>query len=178
MYARPVALAVCLLLAATLALAGFAKLRDPDPFRRTVGSVLPAAATETVVRMLPVVELALAVLLVSGVANRVVVVVVAALFVGFILALRAVERRAAGPAAHPLARCNCFGASGDGDPRTGQVRNGLLLAAAAALIVWPAEPVWQAGPEDVLGAISVVVGLVCAWSLLVVLVRNRPVGLA
>lgn len=175
MYPRPVAVAVSLLLAATLSLAGIAKLRDPEPFRRTLRTVVPASIARVVAAVLPPVELVLAVLLVAGVGGRLVAGIVLLLMLGFTVALWLVERRAA-DAGQALVSCNCFGAGGDGDPATGRVRNLLLAVAAATLVAWPAEAVWDVAVGQVVGAACVVVGAVCVWQLALSLQRLHALG--
>lgn len=177
MYPRPVVVAASVLLAATLALAGIAKLRDPGPFRRTLRTVVSAPVAWTTAAVLPIVELALAALLVAGVGGRIVAGIVLALMLGFIAALWLVERRAA-DAGRALVSCNCFGSGGDGDPVAGRVRNALLAAAAVVLVVRPADAVWAAPAGQVVGAICVAVGAVCVWQLALALQRVRGMSVS
>jgi uncharacterized membrane protein YphA (DoxX/SURF4 family) len=144
-----VAAAVCLLLAGTLAWAGAAKAADPAPFRLTLRAL---AAPGWLVVAVPAAELALAALLVAGVAPRVTAAVVVALLAGFTVVLGRL-----GPAS-----CHCFGAD---DGRAGRLRNALLAGAALALLAWPAGPLWQAGASELAGAATVAVGAACAWRL-------------
>ncbi|MCK9248197.1 MAG: hypothetical protein M0P31_04375 [Solirubrobacteraceae bacterium] len=170
--------ALVLLLAGTFALAAAAKLRDPAAFAGTVGMVVGPTATRIVVRTLPPLEAALAVVLVAGVAPRVAAVASAVLLLAFIVALTAVERavRATDPDDEPLVPCNCFGAGGDGDASGGRIRNLLLVAAAVAIVVEPGRAPLDLGTQELAGAATVALGAACAWPLAVALWRERPGG--
>jgi uncharacterized membrane protein YphA (DoxX/SURF4 family) len=149
-----VSAAVSLLLAGTLAWAGALKAADPAPFRVTLRSLVSYRAARRLAFVVPVVELGLAVLLVAGVAPRVVAVLVLGLLALFTAAL---WRLGAVSAA-----CHCFGASDGGD---GRLRNALLAAGAACLVVWPAGPLWAVGAGELAGAATVAAGLACVWQL-------------
>jgi uncharacterized membrane protein YphA (DoxX/SURF4 family) len=153
-----VAAAVCLLLAGTLAWAGAAKAADPAPFRATL-RVLSAPGWAAVA--VPVVELALAALLVTGIAPRVTAAAVLVLLAAFTVVL---GRLGTVP-------CHCFGAD---DGRAGRLRNALLGAGAIALLAWPAGPLWDAGASELAGAATVAVGAACAWRLAVALAATTP----
>lgn len=148
------AAAVCLLLAGTLAWAGAAKAADPAPFRVTLRALTSPAGARRAAIAVPAVELILAALLVAGVAPRVVAVLVLALLAVFSVAL---TRLGAVSAA-----CHCFGASASG---AGRLRNALLAAGAAVLVVHPAGPLWQVGAAELTGAATVAAGLACVWQL-------------
>jgi uncharacterized membrane protein YphA (DoxX/SURF4 family) len=143
------AAAVCLLLAGTLAWAGAAKAADPAPFRATLRAL---SAPGWLVVGVPALELALAGLLVAGVAPRLSAAAVLVLLAGFTVAL---ARLGSVP-------CHCFGAS---DGPAGPARNALLAAGAVALVAWPAGPLWNVGASELAGAATVAVGAVCAWRL-------------
>jgi uncharacterized membrane protein YphA (DoxX/SURF4 family) len=154
-----VAAAVCLLLAGTLAWAGAAKAADPAPFRATLRAL---SAPAWLVVGVPASELALAGLLVAGVAPRVTGAAVLALLTGFTVALAQLGS----------VPCHCFGAS---DGPAGRARNALLAAGAVVLVAWPSGPLWSVGASELAGAATVAVGAVCAWRLAVALVAaGRP----
>lgn len=148
------AAAVCLLLAGTLAWAGAAKAADPAPFRVTLRSLVPAATARRLAVAVPAVELILAALLVAGAVPRVVAALVLVLLAVFTAAL---TRLGAVSAA-----CHCFGASQSG---AGRLRNALLAAGAAFLVVHPAGALWQVSAAELAGAATVAAGLACAWQL-------------
>ena len=148
-----VAAAACLLLAGTLAVAALAKLADRAAFRATLSRLVAPPLARTLTLAVPAAELALAAALVCGLGGR--LAPAAALLL--LLAFTAVLGRAV--------PCRCFGAAGDGDPAAARVRNALLGAAAAALIVWPAGPLWEVPAGELAGAATVAAGLACAWSL-------------
>ena len=152
------AAAVCLLLAGTFAWAGAAKLADPAPFRVTLRALTSTAGARRLAVAVPALELALAALLVAGVAPGVVAVLIIALLAVFTAAL---TRLGAVSAA-----CHCFGASESG---AGRLRNALLAAAAVALIAWPAGPLWHVSAAELAGAATVAAGLACAWKLVTAL---------
>ena len=154
------AAALCLLLAGTLAWAGAAKAADPAPFRFTLRALTSTAGARRLAVAVPALELALAALLVAGVAPRVVAALVVALLAGFTAAL---TRLGAVSAA-----CHCFGASQSGAGRT---RNALLAAGAVCLVVWPAGARWHVDAAELAGAATVAAGLACAWQLTTALVR-------
>jgi uncharacterized membrane protein YphA (DoxX/SURF4 family) len=169
--------AVTVLLAATLTLAAIAKIRDPAPFRTTLRVALSDRAARAVALLLPPIELVLAIALVSGVAGSLVAALTLLLMVAFTAALWWLERRALASRAGTLLRCNCFGSGGDGDPATGRVRNLLLAAGAAVLVVEPAGALWDVGAGELAGAACVAVGLTCVWQLAIALRRLTRVGL-
>ena len=152
------AAAVCLLLAGTLAWAGAAKAADPAPFRVTLRALTSTAGARRLAVAVPALELALAALLVAGVAPRAVAALVLVLLAAFTAAL---TRLGAVSAA-----CHCFGASASG---AGRVRNALLAAGAVCLIAWPAGPLWQVSAAELAGAATVAAGLACAWKLVAAL---------
>jgi len=155
-----VAAAVCLLLAGTLALAGAAKAADPAPFRVTLRALASRGTARRLALAVPALELALAALLVAGVAPRVVAGLVAALLAAFTAALWRLGRVSAA--------CHCFGASESGGART---RNALLTAGAAYLAARPAGALWSVEAGELAGAATVAAGLVCVWQLGTALAR-------
>jgi hypothetical protein len=135
------------LLGAVFVFAGAAKLRDRDAFRRTLsillrgaaGAASPqggASAVATGAFAVPLGELALGALLLSGAAPRLAAALALGALLAFSVLLVVLDRGA------PRAPCGCLGP----EPSTlaaGLIRNGLLATLAAALAVWPADP-WAA----------------------------------
>src|SRR4051794_23400651 len=152
------AAAVCLLLAGTLAWAGVAKARDPAPFRITLRALVSRDAARRLAIAVPALELALAALLVAGVAPR----LVAALVLGLLSVFSAALWRLGDVS------CACFGATpSDG----GRARNGLLAAGAAFLVAQPAGALWGVAAGELAGAATVAAGLACVWQLGTALAR-------
>jgi hypothetical protein len=141
-----------MLLAVTLLVAAAAKLRDPAPFRATLRTLAGARAARVLTVAVPVTEALLAGALIAGVSVAAVGVVV------LMLAFTAVLGRLVVP-------CNCFGARTDVRPAAARARNLLLAAGALALVVWPAEALWEVAAGEMLAAATVVVGLICVWRL-------------
>jgi hypothetical protein len=140
-----VATAVCLLLAGTLAWAGFAKLADPAPFRVTMRSL----GAERLAPAVPVAELAVAALLVA--APPVGAALALALLAVFTFALSRLE-----------VPCHCFGATTRDD---GRARNALLAAGALYVLLRSAGAVWTVQAGELAGAATVAAGLACVWQL-------------
>lgn len=158
-----------LVLATTFVLAAVAKLRD----RRSFEQVLAVLAGQRTARPLAIAvpggELALAFLLLAGLAPRAIAVLtlaVLAMFSWALVRLRAQPR---------IPSCACFGSgSGTGDLSRGLARNAALGALAVALVVGPHEgAAWSAPVADVVAAATIALGAACAWHLGAVLV---PVG--
>ena len=167
--------ALTMLLAGTLLLAGIAKLRDPDGLtvvlRRTVGHGVPARA---VARLIAAVELVVALALVVAAGSSVPAAVAVGLLVAFSAALRVADRRA--PQA--LAACNCFGAAGDAPAGQALLRHAGLVAAAVVVAVAPPGALWSVPADELAGALTVAVGLACAWQLATLAWRLRPGAVA
>jgi len=129
-----VALVLRLVLAAVFAVAGAQKLPDPAESVRAVRAyrVLPEAVVPAVGYGLPVLEIALAVLLLLGLLTRLSAVLTAALLVVFIAGVASAGLRGLS------IDCGCFGGGGQvaaGQTRYVQevLRDAALLAAALAL---------------------------------------------
>lgn len=137
---REIVLALRLGLAGFLGVAGIVKLPDPDESVRAVRAyrLLPEAVVPMVGYGLPVLEVAIAVLLVVGLATRVAALLSAALLVTFVAGI-------ASAAARGLSiDCGCFGGGGEvapGQTRYAQeiARDLALLAAALVVARWPAS---------------------------------------
>ena len=130
--------ALRLLLAAVFAVAGASKLPDPAASVRAVRAyrLLPEAAVNGVAYGLPMLELALAVLLLVGLVTRLAALLSAALLVVFLTGIASVAVRGLS------IDCGCFGGGGAvaaGHTRyTAEIlRDSALLAAALALTRWP-----------------------------------------
>ncbi len=166
-----------LLLSGVFAMAALSKLRDPEPFAQTVTALLASARKRSphagnvshvptptrfgtaIARAVPVAEMALAALLISGVAPRAAALAVLMTLVAFSAALVRLRRDPSLPA------CNCFG-TGDGDTRAGLVRNGVLAVLALLTLASPIHgPVWGTSASTLAGAVTVCVGTVCLWTL-------------
>ena len=144
-----------MLLAGSFLAAALAKLGDRRAFAGTLVALgLPAASTWAVLAL----EVALAAALLAG-GGR-------AAAGGALLALAAFSAALVRLGSVP---CRCFGASSGGDARSGLVRNALLGAAAAVLVVWPAEAVWDAPADD----LAVAFGLVTAVLAMIALRLQR-----
>ncbi|CAB4941940.1 unannotated protein [freshwater metagenome] len=151
-----------LLLAGVFLASGTAKLRDPAGMvvllRQAVSPTVPAFA---LTRALAVVEVALGLVLLSGVASRPAAVLSGAVLVVFTVALRVAARRAPEAAAS----CSCFGGSGGAPAGRAAARNALLLVAAAVVAVRAPGAPWDLAADELAGAACVAVGLPCAWLL-------------
>ncbi|WP_022927134.1 MauE/DoxX family redox-associated membrane protein [Patulibacter americanus] len=168
-------LALTLLLAGTMVLAGIAKLRDPDGLvvvlRRVVGHRVPGRA---LARSLAAVEIALGVALVLAAGSPVPAAATAVLLVAFSVALRVADDRA--PQA--LAACNCFGAAGDAPAGQALLRNAGLIVAAVVVALTPPGAPWSVAADELAGAATVAIGLTCLWQLATLAWRLRPGALA
>ncbi len=128
---RWITLALRLVLGAIFLYAAWTKLRQPwlvfalsiDAYR-----LLPEWAVFTVARVLPWLELALGVMLVAGLQLRLTAMATATLLAGFYVAM--IYSFSAGSGID----CGCFGVGEAVSART-LVRDGLLLAAAVALVI-------------------------------------------
>lgn len=126
-------------LAAVWLAAGFAKVGDLAGSGRAVNAyrVMPFAAAEVVGAALPFVEIALGLLLLAGMAVRVMAGVSAALLLVFVAGIASAWARGL------RIDCGCFGSGGDlaagADPAylTELARDGGFLLLAAFLLVWP-----------------------------------------
>lgn len=127
-----------LLLAGVFAVAGALKLPDPDASVRAVRAyrLLPDTGAELVGHGLPVLEVALAVVLLLGLAVRLSAALSAALLVVFVAGIVSVAARGLS------IDCGCFGGGGDVAPGATRyaaeiVRDSLLLVVALALVARP-----------------------------------------
>ena len=142
-----------LVLAGVFAVAGAAKLADPAGSVRAVRAyrVLPEWAAQGVGYGLPALEIVVAVLLLLGLATRLVACLAAGLLLLFLAGV-------ASAAARGLSiDCGCFGGGGAVAPEETRyaaelVRDTVLLAVAAALAVRPVSRLsldrWLADPVD------------------------------
>jgi uncharacterized membrane protein YphA (DoxX/SURF4 family) len=133
--ARPwLSLAARLVLAAVFAAAGWPKLLDPDGTVRSVRAfrLVPEALVPAFGYGLPMLELALAALLLVGLLTRPAAAVVGVLLVMFMIGIAAAWARGLS------IECGCFGASGGPvvDPTRGYALDLLRDAGLLALAVW------------------------------------------
>jgi len=128
-----VSLGARLVLAAVFAAAGDRKLADTAASVRAVRAyqILPESAVHQVGQALPFVEVALAALLVAGLATRVAAAVAAALLVVFIAAVASAGLRGL------HIDCGCFGGGGEVTQThyLSEIARDLALLAVAALII-------------------------------------------
>lgn len=127
-----------LVLAGVIGVAGAVKLPDPQESVRAVRAyrLLPEAVVPAVGYGLPLLELAVALLLLAGLATRLAASVAALLMVAFIVGVSSAATRGLS------IDCGCFGGGGDvapEDTRYAQeiVRDVLLLGAALVVARWP-----------------------------------------
>lgn len=163
-----------LLLAGALGWAGAAKLGDAGQFRRALTALTPAANRPAIRLGIPAAELALAGLLLTGIAPREVALAVTVLFGGFALVQAELARRG------HAGGCGCFG-DAPAESRAVEVSRTLLLLAAAvgaAVLAEPTTPGVLAGGVDVLGQATVALGVVLMWRLMWALGRPRIGGVS
>jgi uncharacterized membrane protein YphA (DoxX/SURF4 family) len=148
--------------AAVLAVAALAKVRDFGSFRRTVEALTPSRRSSTAIAAgVVATEAMLAVLVAAGVVASAVAAVTVALFLGFAaLSLWAVRR-----GIH--LQCNCFGA-GDRELGKDSLETSLLLAAATLAylaLVRRAEPSLSLGRVPLAVLLGVAAALAGRWTL-------------
>jgi uncharacterized membrane protein YphA (DoxX/SURF4 family)/cytochrome oxidase Cu insertion factor (SCO1/SenC/PrrC family) len=151
-----VLLALRIGLAGVFALAAAAKLADLTATRAALREFgVPVRLVSVAAWTLPLVELALAALLIPTATARAAAIGLAVLLVGFSVAL----------ARAPEAECNCFGALGG--PRRGRralIRNGALAAAAVLVAVaGPGEGLTELGTGEALVLAALLLAAAAAW---------------
>jgi uncharacterized membrane protein YphA (DoxX/SURF4 family) len=134
------ATALRLVLAGVLAVAGALKLPDPAESVRAVRAyqLLPESVVPAVGHALPLLEIAVALLLVLGLATRIAAVMAGLLMAAFIVGIASAAARGL------TIDCGCFGGGGQVEANATKytqeiVRDAALLLAAAFLVVWPAS---------------------------------------
>ena len=132
------ATALRLLLAGVLATAGALKLPEPASSVRAVRAyqLLPEAVVPTVGYVLPLLEIAVAVLLLIGLATRFAAGVAGLLMVAFVIGIGSAAARGL------TIDCGCFGGGGQVDAGATRytqeiLRDVGLLLAATFLVIWP-----------------------------------------
>jgi uncharacterized membrane protein YphA (DoxX/SURF4 family) len=138
-YQQWITLVVRVLLAAILGIAGYAKFTEPAALQKTAVSayqILPKSMVAPVAFGLPVLEMALAVMILLGFATRVMAICVGLLFIVFIAGIISVAARGLS------IDCGCFG--GGGTVSKGQthylrevLRDLGFLVLAAWLMLYP-----------------------------------------
>jgi uncharacterized membrane protein YphA (DoxX/SURF4 family) len=157
---------ILLLLGFVFGLAGAIKLLSPEQFRDTLRKLLGARLARPLSAAVPVLELALAVWLLGGVAPREAAAVSILVLLLFSAALLRIWRRGL--------TCGCFGEAGESAP-SGLVRNVILIVLAATVALPQAAPEtpWSAGAGIIIGRVTVVIGAACLWACLVALFQQR-----
>ncbi len=158
--------AILILLACVFGLAGVSKLGAPDAFRSTLRKLLPFWMVVPTSIIVPVTELALAALLLSGLAPRLGAAISIAVLVGFTVVLRRMWYEG-------VKGCGCFGEASESAP-SGIARN-LVLITTALFVVLSKQPVQTYGPSlgILLGQLTLVLGALCTWPAAVALVQRR-----
>jgi uncharacterized membrane protein YphA (DoxX/SURF4 family) len=158
--------AILMLLGFVFALAGVMKLVSPEPFRDTLRKLFAAGVAPVLAITVPLLELALAAWLVSGVAPRQAAGTAVVVLLVFCAVLLRIWRRGL--------TCGCFGEAADSAP-SGLARNVILIALAATVAVpdVPPDNPWSLGLGMVVGRMTVVLGAACWWPCLVALVQRR-----
>jgi hypothetical protein len=159
---------IILLLAAVFALAAIAKLRSRDAFAAVLRSLVPALLVKPLSVMVPVLELALAAFLLSGIATQTAIGVSIGVLVLFTAVLGEMWRRG-------LKGCACFGESvNTATTSSGVIRNVMLIVAASCVVSNPgAVSFLGLDISSFLGRMTVVVGALCFWPCLVALIGQR-----
>lgn len=147
-----------LLLAGALGWAGLLKLGEAAVFRRALQALAPAGLRPMLRYGVPVVELSLAVALLSGFAPQAVTAATAALLGVFVLAQFELRRRG------HVGGCGCFGDADDG-VEVGRTVLLLVAAVAAVLLAGPRTGSVLAGGALLLGQATVVLGVALTWRL-------------
>jgi uncharacterized membrane protein YphA (DoxX/SURF4 family) len=154
------------LLASAFAAAGISKQRDGAAFRAALVEILPERAARFAAVAVPAGELALAALLVSGIAPRAAGVATFGALAAFSVALVRLDG----------ADCGCFGERrGDARRGVGLARNAALALAAAAIAAAPGSATVGGDAETLLAQVTLAAGLACLWQCAVAL---APGGLA
>jgi hypothetical protein len=159
--------AIIILLAAVFLLAAASKLRSPGEFGDVLRNLVPAALVRPLTLAAPLAELALGVILLSGLANQIAVGAAMAMLAVFTIVLTIMWRRG-------LKGCGCFGEAEDTTTVGGIIRNVILMALAGLVVASP-QPAVLYGPDfsTGLGRVTVAAGAFCFWQCLVALVHRR-----
>jgi uncharacterized membrane protein YphA (DoxX/SURF4 family) len=168
-------LALRLAIAVVFLLAGLAKLANLDAFTRAVANyrLLPARAVRPVARALPAAEVAAGVLLLTGVATRLVALALAALLLAFAAAVAVNLRRGR------RIDCGCFTGPGPREITWATVARNLAMSAGAVLLAArpPAALSLWAGPGAG-GHLAGTAAAAAACTALVALCATRLAGAA
>ena len=166
------AAATCvLLLSAVFALAAGTKLASRDAFASVLRHFVPARLVSAMTIAIPIIELALALVLFCGMVPFVACGFAIILFALFTMVLLHMARKRVGG-------CGCFGESADAvNLIPGIIRNVLLMLAATFALTHArdANP-WNRDAKTVIGELTVVLGIICAWATVTALVRVMPKG--
>ena len=159
---------IILLLAAVFLFAALAKLRSQDEFAEVLKNVVPSSLVRTAALAIPLLELLLAVFLLSGIASRAAAVVSVVVLGVFTIVLTVMWRRG-------VKGCGCFGEDNNtATTGSGIIRNLILIVLALLVAVGPESDMLY-GPDSatLLGRMTVVAGAFCLWPCIVGLVERR-----
>ena len=153
---------IILLLSVVFALAAISKLRSRDTFRSALQKLLPESVAAPASLFVPLLELFLALFLISGIAPHIALASAIILLLIFSFVLAQMHRRG-------LKGCGCFGESENtASHRSGIVRN-LILIAAASWTMTQTGPISVLGPDasSFIARMTLVIGVLCLWPCLV-----------
>jgi hypothetical protein len=156
---------------AVFAFAGASKLKTPIAFRSVLRGLLPAPVVLPFSYLIPIVELSVAASLAIGSSRSYGAVAAIVLLFAFCAALARMWQLGL------TQDCGCFGeASTDATPRSGLIRNALLLVAAIAVLAsTPASAPWDLSTSEALAALAIALGAASFWSLAHVVVSDRAI---
>jgi uncharacterized membrane protein YphA (DoxX/SURF4 family) len=160
--------AIILLLASVFLLAALSKIRDRDAFNRVLRQLVPRPLVQPFSRLVPIGEMLLAAVLISGIAPAPALCGSIAVLAAFTLVLAQMWRRG-------LKGCACFGETEtNSTPGAGIVRN-LLLIIGSSAVMKQSGPIAIIGPDlsSALARVTLAVGAFCLWSCLIPLFQRR-----
>jgi putative oxidoreductase len=161
--------AATLVFAAVLGTAGVMKLRRTLAFRVVLKQLIPGGVARPLALAIPVVEIVLAALLLSGLWPEAVAAISMLALGCFTLALLQMWRVGV------TQDCGCFGESREAaSPASGVVRNAGLLCLAGVLVVEP-RSIWNAPPGDLIAAGTIAIAIACLWQTTSTLLTRRAI---
>lgn len=159
--------AIVFLLASVFALAAGSKMRSLHAFRAVLRKLMPVGWDKTLAQIIPVGELLLAAILLSGFAPHWAAgaaILVLAVFTAFLLRMRRIG----------LKGCACFGEESNATAAaTGIARNLILILGAMWVAARPdSVRIWSQNLATLTGQATVVLGALCLWPCVVALVNR------